>query len=505
IAQALAPFRGKTIRPGELLMALMVSDEIEAELGAPLLGLWHRVEGLSSRGLGFHAVVEELTLATTEKRRERDVPPPKNEGQLQVLTLHGAKGLEFKQVLLIDLGKKSKSPSSPLLFWDRERGAFLSRRDEWGDRDKSDSEEIHWRELEKTKSIAESKRLFYVAMTRAMERLILVCPELEDPLKGENILGEDYWRGWLELNGTGIAIEQNQVQVQIQTPQGETKAVTDLKKRRVLTNKKPERNFRPRHSVTEWNLLSRCERAYEWTYIRPQLGSSEIELDGIFTADPDSVSEPENQAISHRELGTRVHALLETGDFQGLKLLEAEVGPERFVAEPVIHWAKTSPWMISPTPGTLEKVWTELSFEVPLHGQVVVGAMDRLVRKKEGTYTVLDFKITLKTKSEAEISETYRTQMELYGWALKSLIRCEDLKGIQVLLVNISREGVRTFSIPLKAPDVEGLKKVSSQIVNGAAGIPYPGSLCRYCPHLAQCSEGQASGGRPWQLEPAAD
>ena len=44
--------------------------------------------------------------AAPTSRRERDVPPPRNQGQLSVLTLHGSKGLEFPHVILIDLGKK---------------------------------------------------------------------------------------------------------------------------------------------------------------------------------------------------------------------------------------------------------------------------------------------------------------------------------------------------------------------------------------------------------------
>ena len=134
VAMRLKNRRGAPTRPGELLMALLGDADREEELWAPLLGLWHRVEEYSSGGLDFHEVVQEVSRAVDEKRREREVPAPRQLGQLSVLTLHGAKGLEFQHVILIDFPFKSRSSDAPLLFWDREKGAFLGGRDEEGQR-----------------------------------------------------------------------------------------------------------------------------------------------------------------------------------------------------------------------------------------------------------------------------------------------------------------------------------------------------------------------------------
>src|SRR5207245_408548 len=137
-------------------------------------------------------------------RRERDVPPPLNQGQLPILTLHGSKGLEFPHVILVDLGKKPKASDMPLLFWDREKGIRLGGRTEDGDRDSDDPTESRWREDERRKELAESKRLFYVALTRARERLVLVCPKLEEKdqakIKPESAYTEDHWRAWIECS-----------------------------------------------------------------------------------------------------------------------------------------------------------------------------------------------------------------------------------------------------------------------------------------------------------------
>src|SRR5205085_684799 len=77
---------------------------------------------------------------------------------------------------------------------------------------------------------------------------------------------------------------------------------------------------RPRHSVTEWNLLSRCPRAYEWTYIRPVVVAEGMPEIGLFTGE--KVTSASEQEVTQRELGTRVHSCLERADYDDLKVTE---------------------------------------------------------------------------------------------------------------------------------------------------------------------------------------
>jgi ATP-dependent exoDNAse (exonuclease V) beta subunit len=531
VARALAPLRDRVVRPGELLMALLApperGEEIEAELGAPLLGLWHRAEDLSSRGMSFYAVVAELAACCEEKRRSRDVPPPRNQGQLSVLTLHGSKGLEFPHVILIDLGKKGRAPAMPLLFWDREKGAYLSPRDEDGERDKKNPVEIEWRAGEKSKALAESKRVFYVALTRAQERLVLVCPEIEDyeaSDPGEAYL-EDDWRGWVEcapgevtrLEGLGpvAARAPGDAAADATTASADRDHATGS---RVFAPSMTAVPTRPRHSVTEWNLLSRCERAYEWTYVRPVTAPVEGDLfaqapRSRSTAAADAANGDDDGAISSRELGTRVHACLEKGDIEALRALEREAGSERFQAEPLIEWARTSPLMrpASPFEGPAEaarEVWAELAFEAPIEvGErrppaVLVGSLDRLVHERgsdakvrAGQYAIIDFKVTEAPKSPAQLIDAYGTQMELYARGLRQLAT-EAQPEIRAVLVNISAGAVSEVEVPLGKLDTGAIAKAAVDIVAGRAGRPSPGELCRYCDFRAICPDARAPGKR---------
>jgi ATP-dependent helicase/nuclease subunit A len=503
LARALEPYRGKVVRPAELLLLLLVNNEVEDEIGSPLLGLWHRAEELSSSGLGFQDTVAELATAMEETRREREVAPPRNQGQLPVLTFHGAKGLEFKHVILVDLGQKQKRRGAPLLYWDREKGAFLAAKDEMGERAKKDPLEEEWKSREQEKELAESKRVFYVALTRAQERLILVCSDLFDrkgePIEfhPEEVYQQDFWRGWIECQKSEMPDAMPQL---VKTSEKIPKQVTEQLALRPLVipldeaSKFPPK--RPRHSVTEWNLLSRCERAYEWTYVRPRLTAEDVAKKKSEFLKSGGGTVDESGEFSQRELGTRVHACLELRDFDGLLNLEAEAGSERFKAAQVIEWAEKSPYM-----NDFEKSWSELPFELAIGEEILVGSMDRVLlnqlKNDQARAVVVDFKVTRKGKSSAELLDAYSTQMELYRFALSRLLESDgEPKQIDAVIVNFSQEGVEEVRVESaeKGEKTAGrLASLSSQIIGGKEGVAQPQSLCRVCQFRPICPEGQTA------------
>ena len=527
LAEILKNQRNQILRPGELLMMLLINQEVEDELGAPLLGLWHRVEELTAQGLDFHGVVAELVLSIEENRREREVPAPRNLGCLLVLTLHGAKGLEFPHVILIDLGERRRTPDMPLLFWDRNQGAFLCTRDENGERDQKNSVEKIWRESEKKKNLEESKRLFYVALTRARDRLILVCPELkesketdsDEEIDPEKVYLEDHWRGWLHVPenvfGPEIQILPAQKTFLEHSSLIENRETSPFRaggdpggQRGGTPQPLPVPKWtRPRHSVTEWTLLSRCPRAYEWTFIRP-LPPNRVEdrLEDMTANMAEDMTEDMTESrtedkfpvfmhsgISQQELGSRVHACLEHGDYLELERLESEVGSARFSAKPVINWAQNSEWMAPSSTQLGRTVWSELDFEIPFQGQVLVGSIDRLVKQKRGDsfqYSVIDFKVTGRPKSVDAFLEAYQTQIELYALAVRQLDPQAQRSQLEAVLVNISSDAVQIVPITVGKVSLEDLARSAIEIVDGKLGPPKPGPLCKTCEFRPHCPEG---------------
>lgn len=497
LAAALAPSRGLPVRPGELLLSLLINDEIERELGSALLGLWHRCEDLSSRGMGFREIALELARAIEESRRERDVPPPRNQGQLQVLTFHSSKGLEFEHVILIDLGAKGRSQPSPLLFWDRERGARLSPRDSEGERNAKDPVESAWRELEASKNLAESKRLFYVALTRARERLVLVCPELDEKVLGrvdpDSAFTQDWWRAWIEVAGA--------VEPASRMPGAEKELSLPRRRPHIAPAGSPwggsrardTRVYRPRHAVTEWNLLARCPRAYEWKHVRPRPVPAPVE--------PAEAGLPGPERISRSEIGTAVHACLEKLDWNALRELEARIGAGVFSAEALIAWAAESPLMRLPAGA---KAWSELAFEIPVPKtqldsglEALVGTFDRVVAfpgeaGSRRRFRIVDFKVSSASGDPERLIQSYKTQMQLYAAGLRALHPAAAEEEIGATLVAIGSGGVREIEVPgmlLQGSEerLAGLASEAERIISGQEGVPRPGSQCRFCDFRSIC------------------
>ena len=142
-------------------------DKINARLGAPA---HDPVEALLSRAQGFDATepsslqafVAEMESKLVEIKRDLAAP----EGKIRVMTVHGAKGLQAPVVVLPDTTAGPKSVSSSMFT--------VSDVPIWSPRKDSDIPAAeHERAVANAKSEEEFRRLLYVALTRAQDRLII--------------------------------------------------------------------------------------------------------------------------------------------------------------------------------------------------------------------------------------------------------------------------------------------------------------------------------------------
>lgn len=488
VARRLRPFLGKPARPGELLLALSDDDRVHAEIGAPLLGLWHRCEQWSSQGLRFDEIARLCARNLEEGRREADVPPPGGQGLLRVMTVHASKGLEFEQVILVDFRERPERANFPTLYMDRELGAYLPPRETGFGELKTPELENH-KGRERAKAVAESKRLFYVAVTRARDRVVFVTPpsspvlEKEEDGKPSQALERDHWLGWLdELGGLEArpAVTDPE-EVLPDWPQTQASQAPDHALDR--SPAVPSLARRPRHSATEWADLARCARLYEWTWVRPQFAR------GVAPWRPDAVDEEEAtdggaaSSMTGRELGTAVHEALAEGDAEALRALERTVGRKRLNAEALIRWHAASP-LLRASGGV--KLHRELAFEWRLGSELVVGAMDLVVETPD-LIRVLDFKILRSAPDPEDLVAKYQVQMEVYGAAMEALT---PGKRVETWLVAASGE---VLEIPVERGrvDLRALAARAQAVVGGGPAQAQPSSHCGRCLHRLRCPEGR--------------
>lgn len=114
-----------------------------------------------------------LDLRAREARAGEALGSAPASGAVQLMSIHAAKGLEFPVVAVADLGRKSRRSDPPRLLYDPAFGMVCQLRDAAGS-DWKKPPGYAWAEwLNRQMEAAESKRLLYVACTRAADLLLL--------------------------------------------------------------------------------------------------------------------------------------------------------------------------------------------------------------------------------------------------------------------------------------------------------------------------------------------
>ena len=196
-------FFGKlfTLRPRNLEWFLTTIEEGVFELEPLLERLFANCQNFPTQREAYLALLEPLTkvpLALPEalmrleiwEREGISVSVRQNSGRkkgVQLLTVHAAKGLEFPVVGLVDLLRQSPKRQPMLRLRDKfYPGLRFRLNDELTNTASYD--EIS--EIDAALELAESKRVLYVALTRAILRIALFLPET-------GTLPKDSWASWL--------------------------------------------------------------------------------------------------------------------------------------------------------------------------------------------------------------------------------------------------------------------------------------------------------------------
>src|SRR5262249_20447405 len=146
----------------------------------------------------------EVDLAALEQKTQfrlyaqPDVQAKKDD--VEIMTIHRAKGLEWDTVIVPGLDRLPRSGPKPLMVWKSllPSGLLLAPIDETGKQD--DPTYAYVRELDKEADDIESGRLFYVAATLPRQRLpLLAYPKADKDLRPKEpskraLLSKIWWQ-----------------------------------------------------------------------------------------------------------------------------------------------------------------------------------------------------------------------------------------------------------------------------------------------------------------------
>lgn len=381
-------------------------------------------------GLGdFIDFIGEL-IAVDEREGEAEMET--DDDGVRILTIHAAKGLEFPIVIVADMERRMLKPETAPILLHYQHGIGYKIPDGRGELLDSPLR-AKIREAQKIEELSEEKRLFYVALTRAKEKLVL-----------SGIDGQKNWDGQVKSWGDWLRMVLT-TQTNDQYTLGErTVRVIDQSSAGTLADKTiasedflhqvaagmeadyaevmiPTASLFQKISVTSLLSIMKCPKRFN--EIRHNKPSTNDEL---------------SNGKSHGALiGQIIHRLVALEDLLELDEVQAIIGrstgmlpveDQRIVGESVIQlW---SSYMNSKYPKFKGKVFSEYEFIVPLGSCYLQGVMDRLMITEEGQMILVDFKTDQNAaKRMDQLINDYRPQLMAYAVAVRKIFGSPPMRA----------------------------------------------------------------------------
>jgi ATP-dependent helicase/nuclease subunit A len=475
-------------------------------------------------GASLTSFLHRATLAERYLGNETDAPASSAGDDAVVLsTIHGAKGLEWPVVILAGLDSDYARTEVTSRYYAPEGALILQIKRDDDEPLRSEANKALLAAA-KARDEAEGRRLFYVGMTRARERLILTSTyPYGEPKYAPNRLRKpvDWLAGSLEVDtplseGRLQPLGATTVRVECFSPERvapmrDTAArqldVALAAARRAVREGRPVEWESPNGSgdhvdaivsrvasraletgasvalavttVTQLVYFFRCPLVYYFGLV--------LQLDE-HPRGRGKAGATGKRRSSALERGTRVHELLERADFSAAPLTEAtrlvsqldDVPPDEVARiEGLLRNVLGDPLMERVRSGT--GVEREYSFFLDLGGTTVQGVIDLVFQDAQGRGVVVDYKSNdLAGPGRVQtLTELYRPQIELYALAAKRAGLIEPNEGTLYFL-----NKAQPVSLPVGTERLEAAEERASRALSSIAGSAWdtePGEKCRGC------------------------
>lgn len=372
------------------------------------------------------------------QEREAEESPilEEDDNAVRMMTIHKAKGLEFPFVILAMLESGSRKKNRFIV--DRVHGRFEFS---LGHLKPERFEQL--KALEEKREDAEERRVFYVAATRAKEKLILpIFPKK----KAEGLIA--YLEGKIPENERSLRGKEEGGIFFFDESHLNLEAKETHPFKAIFHEKYLQRDFskiiqrRKRWINDLFNVKRKAQEG--WTLKSATSIKEEMLLDMEIGA-----IKKEARAI---EIGKAVHAILSEinlahpTDIEKWSEIKVARLSEFDVARDVSILVKNAFSMKTLKEAIMSRYFREVPFSIGMDDTILEGSID-LLYKKDQTFIAADYK-TDKVANDSEIKERmkhYKIQASVYAYALSKILE-RDIKEIRFLFLNIQKEIVITIN-----------------------------------------------------------
>lgn len=368
-----------------------------------------------------------------------DEAPMEGEGQtdtenanvVKIMTVHASKGLEFPIVVIPDMAGKSEK-DRPLIMVDEKFGIGLRVPDPSDEYRLRDTFQLQLLKIQRDeKSQAERKRLFYVAATRAKDHLIMCGSIIKD-----TVPSLEEGSTWLDWTYACLGINEEHIKdgsVSFEWPKGSSNIMTipiiddledipaetrerkpelievheqDLSKAEAQDLLLPVQVQEPEHifSASEIEDYKSCPKKYDDKYVK--LG---LDRDAFIPATEENA----------RTQGLIIHEIFQGRD-PAIVLREygiSDSNKERSYRE-CYNKFLSSDFMTH-----VKEDHRELPFLARIDGILFSGKIDRMTKKSDGAWNIIDYKTMALSEEQMEAkSRDYSYQFAIYRNVMQQLL-----------------------------------------------------------------------------------
>jgi ATP-dependent helicase/nuclease subunit A len=388
-------------------------------------------EHVAEHGPDLHGFVELVRQRARSWRPDPDASEAPIESEaldaVRLMTIHRAKGLEFEIVCVADLGRSGRSSADVVRVGrDGQVGLRLARPGSGGRVPALAFDELG--DEQRVRGAAEERRLFYVAMTRARERLILSGAAKVEAWAGAAGGAPIGWLGPALVGdvsaGEGVSEGvRYRVVREVEAPSATAAGVhveERIRARAAADRPRP----RVRVNSLSYSAIASYKRCAYRFYVERLLGLPPVESRGA--VEPARAGGG-GAALSATERGTVVHALLERLDFRrpvmptSSAIIAASPRPpsaseldaitgliERFAATQLCARLGRAMW-----------ARREQRFGFLFRGAVIAGMLDVIAAEPRDRRLIVDYKTDRLDGSEltALVTRDYGAQQLIYALA----------------------------------------------------------------------------------------